>query len=114
MRRFTTPNVVVGQDFVISVTSTCIVDGVHYDMMMSISDSSNSTLQTEYYDWFGSDLNETHSANISGLDAGNYFFYVQLISITHSALLDTLFVPFTIGSSTDGNQTELEGYCSFH
>ena len=105
LNSYTFPNVVVGQDFVISVTSTCIVDGVHYDMMMSISDSSNSTLQTEYYDWFGSDLNETHSANISGLDAGNYFFYVQLISITHSALLDTLFVPFTVTSDTGGNDT---------
>ena len=101
------------QDFVLAVTSTCLVDGVHYDMMIIISDSSNSTLQTEYFDWFGSDLDETHFAAISGLGAGDYFLYVDLISITHSVYLDTLFVPFTIGSSTDGNQTELEGYCSF-
>ncbi|MDP6866233.1 MAG: hypothetical protein QGG62_04775, partial [Candidatus Poseidoniaceae archaeon] len=94
------------QDFMLAVTSTCLVDGVHYDMMISISDSSNSTLQTEYFDWFGSDLDETHSATISGLSAGDYFLYVDLLSITHSVYLDTLFVPFTIEPSA-------VGYCSF-
>jgi len=77
--------------------------------MIIIYDSNNNSLQTDYYDWYGFDLYETYQGTISGLNAGNYFLYAELVSISHSVFLDSIYVPFTINSDTSENF----GFCSF-